>query len=838
MAKTWDDMTDLNSSPNSNVLKFLPSNYRVSDELFLGRLIQGINGSNERLEQLVRACIDQLFLSSAQGRYLIQLGEQSGFVMPSSSGLDIRAYRTLVPIMVADPKQVRQTIEEIVRAFYLSERVRPNLVSSITDPYQLLDGDSLIIETQSGRVQVSITANQVNDLNNVSAAEIAAIINSSQNEVLADTPIDRTSARNFLRVTSAAGGTSANIRIAGGTLQNLLKFPLVIETKNQAGTALTLTKTSPYTDELRVTWDGVGYNPLFYKVKRNDIVTIRGLTDGAYPLSLLNGSYEIVDSGYDYFIIKNGAFSTLSASVSLPSDNSIVFTDGRRSTIYDRDEFALVSESDVNTLTVTVPAIPPLARRFLVGAMHLRGAPLEVVDFSRTSIQVRLGTGIQKPDGDNWFRLVSDTSRFNFREKSYKTTSVNLNDTEPTYTVASGDPEYAVLPFTTPSITGINNPIYGEVDSAEYKLSFTYDHGLKFPWSFTMAGATGAGNIVTTDLNRPLYVYSVDDSKTLKFRIFNPDGTTKTFSGFSWGPADLKQFSTTQLDGSDFYLEFPNASAAIASGLIAGMSCKLDVVGGIDANPYVAGILRYQKMTVVDVSSNIVKISTGYGIGPFGLIISAATGKRSGEFGGNAITQYLDKTITHNKKVVLEGLKALIYGYTKPQNPAFTNSYMYDPSGEATKVTVSKYIVKSSKKIFKGDNIPFIEIAQTQTTEGDELPQSGSIVLGFGSNSFEGPINYYAVIKNPGNNQILIDPAYKFKNTHNIGTQVQLIHKALPFSPGIDGDDFPTYLTGTVSARETMFLLIELLVAAGIFVEKEVIKPDLRYNDSGVTVFD
>jgi len=831
-------MADLNVSPNTNVLKFLPSHYSVEERKFLWALLTAINGSNQRLEQLIQACIDQLFLSTAQGRYLVQLGEQGGFVMPQNSGLDIRAYRTLVPIMVADPKQVRQTIEEIVRAFYLSERVRPNLVSAVVDPYVLQDGDDLIIETQSGQIKISITQAQVNDLSNVTAAELAAIINSSQDEVLADTPVDRTSARNFLRVTSKAGGASANIRIAGGKLQNVLMFPNILDTTNGTGTTFNLTKTSPYSDQITFTWDGVGANPKIYNVSKDDVVTIRGLVDGVDPYSQLNGSYVVVDSGYDYFIVRNEVYDELSSQITQPGDNTIIFTSGRKNTIYDKDEYAIVSESgDVNTITVTVPAIPPLARRFLAGATHLRGAPLQVIDFTRNSLQLQLGIGVQKPAADNWFQMASDTARFNFREKSYKTTAVDSNDTQPTYTVASGDPDYSVLPFTVPSVTGVTNPIHGEVDSGEYTLNFNFAHGLRFPWGFTLAGATGGGGVLAGDLNKEHVVFTLVDANTLKFRLFDSGANLIKFPGFAWGPADLYQHSTTQPDGSDFYLEFPNSAAAIASGLTPGLSFRLDALGGTDIDGYIAGILRYRKLSVTSVNNNIINISTGYGIGGFGFIIDDVTGTRSGSFGGNP-TYFLDKTSAHNQERVLGGLRAILYGYTTPQNPAFTNSYMYDPQGDVTKVTVSRFIVRSTDKIFKGDNLTAIEVDTTVSGTGEEYPQSGNLIMGYGTDKFEGPIRYYAVVKNPGNNQILIDPAYRFRHTHEAGTQVQTIYQNFPFTPGTDGSDFPCYITGTTTARETMFALIELLVAAGIFLLREVIKPELRYDDDEIVVFD
>ena len=110
-------------------------------------------------------------------------------------------------------------------------------------------------------------------------------------------------------------------------------------------------------------------------------------------------------------------------------------------------------------------------------------------------------------------------------------------------------------------------------------------------------------------------------------------------------------------------------------------------------------------------------------------------------------------------------------------------------------------------------------------------------MLGYGTDKFEGPINYYATIQNTGQNQILIDPAYRFKKTHTAGTTAQYIHARVPLSPSRDGTDYQAYITGTNSARNTMFKLFDLLVAAGIFVDQNVLIPKLRNGDPSASPF-
>src|SRR5690606_5924348 len=157
-----------------------------------------------------------------------------------------------------------------------------------------------------------------------------------------------------------------------GTAQNVIQFPKLIETTQYAGITWDVTKEATYTDVTRFTWNGVGTNPRLYNARPGDFVTIRGLVDGAEELSKLNGSYELIDVGYDYFVIRNDKFPYTTATVIQPEDNTLFFTSSDKNTLYDLEEYAILSETEEATTTITVPAIPPLARRFLSGSAHLQ----------------------------------------------------------------------------------------------------------------------------------------------------------------------------------------------------------------------------------------------------------------------------------------------------------------------------------------------------------------------------------------------------------------------------------------------------------------------------------
>jgi hypothetical protein len=823
------------ANPVTNVRKFVPEHFLQVLGKNLPAILEAVNTAHETTEELVQACIDQLFLATAQGRYLVQLGEEKGFTMPSNSGLDIRAYRVLVPIMVSNPKQVRISMDELIQAFYGNERTKPGLSASELGPYSLLDGDDLILETESGNVAVSIVDGQVSDLTNVSASEIAAVINSSQSTILGEAIEDRQTGKTYVRLSSKTSGSGAFVRVAGGTLQNVLKFPEIAETSPVSGTVWNLTKTHTYTDLLRFEWNGAGTNPDVFRSSQGDVITIRGLVDGAQNFSDLNGSYEAVDVGYDYFIIRNDKFDHLTATLNQPDDDSIVFTKNKRITLYDNEEFALSSETETETITITVPAIPPLARRFLAGSAHLHGWDNPVIDFTRGSIKIGLGQAIDKPVAENLFLLSNGMQRPNFKQKYYHTTLVDSSTTTPLYTVDANDDQYAVLPYTVPIAIG-TDPIYAEVDSDLYRVDFPFRHGLQYAWGFTLASCTGASNVTAGDLNKEHQVARLTNNSQVKFRIKDGLGVPIVFDGIAWGTADVDRHAIEQADGSDFYLTFPSAAAAIASGLTPGISFKLDPASGVDVEPYLASLLKFRKLSVATVVGDTINISAGLGPGPEGSIITGVSGYRSGYIGGSP-TYFFDKTSDNNTLRVMNDLQCLMVAYTEPSNPLYVGSFLYDPTGSETVHTVSGDIVRLTDNILRGSNVSSLLVDTLEFDDGTEFPQSGELILDYGFDTMEGPIRFYAAVANPGSNQILIDPAYKFRYAHAEGAQVQYIHNNAAYVPEINGADYPVYLTGTVAARETLFNLVELLVAAGIFVEEDIILPDQRYDDSSIEPF-
>jgi hypothetical protein len=99
----------------------------------------------------------------------------------------------------------------------------------------------------------------------------------------------------------------------------------------------------------------------------------------------------------------------------------------------------------------------------------------------------------------------------------------------------------------------------------------------------------------------------------------------------------------------------------------------------------------------------------------------------------------------------------------------------------------------------------------------------GGLIFGFGTSLEEGPVPYIA---RPSSNTIIVDPSYRFQNTHLSGTNISLVAQGYAFDPSKDGTDYPFYLTDIVSGRIYAEEIINLVAATGINVVITILYPD------------
>lgn len=148
--------------------------------------------------------------------------------------------------------------------------------------------------------------------------------------------------------------------------------------------------------------------------------------------------------------------------------------------------------------------------------------------------------------------------------------------------------------------------------------------------------------------------------------------------------------------------------------------------------------------------------------------------------------------------------------------------YLWDPTKG---YTITKDFCTTTAKIDANtESLVFVD-------NSSQIPDAqGFLCIGFGTEKEEGPVPYIAV---PSTNTLQINPSYRFKKTHNIGTDISLIGNNSPYKSNKIGLDFPFYMTDIVSGRLYAEQLINDVAATGITVIVYVLYP----SDEGLGKF-
>jgi hypothetical protein len=825
--------------------KFLPDTYRGSELKTLTGIVGAISDADNHVESLLVDGRNQLFLTSAQGKYLVDLAGQYGFSLPRNAGFDTTGIRNLAIPAVFLPKQTAYTANRIIETFYSVDVLHPSFLSSFGEPYALRDGDDLVLQTLSGEIRVVFKASQVGDINNVTAGEVAGIVNSQQLLVFADTYYNRQTNKINVRLTSSAYGANATLKVVGGTAQNILQFPSIRDCSGDSTTVWSVTKEQGKTYASRITFTYTsGHRPSVWNLRIGDLLTIRGLVDGVEPWSVLNGSYKLLDVGRDYFVIQNLQFvpSVLPVVLSQPDALSFVFTSSRARSIYDNQEWALVTETRVNEIDISIPVVPPVIKRKLKGSAHLHGNRYSVIGLTRTSVT------ISKPNevsGAGAF--IFNTSVFSKSWDRHHRLSFDSILQYPSSTQLFLSTESRKFPFMTEGESnaiagaGIVNPLRVGIGSSEVvvetpNVEHGFENGQEFHLSnvnFDVSGVVESrdGGLSLSDFNGTHFVTRVIDKYSYAFELQTSTGDTLVYGGTIVSGFDVRTFFDPQAIVPNVRFEFASESDRVSAGFEVGMQVKL-LEHGTVYSPIVMKLLVDQPMAVVSQEGSYVYLKHMRYFYP-ALISSGTKCARDGSLGGSDMRHWLVSPfsadpVNLNRDIWFKNANIIMTSALAQSNPFYVGSYLYDPVG-----TYSPFVVSATAAVLM-DGVKQNEAPgriRVSTLSGFSM--SGELFVGYGTEEIEGPIQYIA-IEGTGPYFIVLNKAYVFKKSHKAGSECRLSRSNAVISLSDDGAQYPVYITGVTKARESIEAVLASLVATGVQINITARPPDLRYIEPSI----
>lgn len=343
------------------------------------------SGNSSYLINNVRAVNDQLYITTASGQYLDQRLAEFGIVRPPAVGLSDDVFRQ-IGIEVKNRKQVRDLINNLLDSIFGDEFVRASNPSRAFEPYNLSNGDTLIINFDDAHT-ITITFNTA-EFQSIAAAkaqEVAdAITKTLRNLNLNGTAIAKNDGNGpYVEILSDTIGPSSSVTILGGSAQNQLKFDSFVPAGGNGSTQWTLSVQPG--GIMRFTWTG-GANPQLGKVQTGNYVNVFG---GGFASSSNEGSYTIIDSfggaaGVSYFEISNPLGTP--GIVVQGSANAVLFYSPTRKTIASRLSYAAVYQVQGSVLQIFMPAATKVIRRGRIGSAHLHDPPRGTFSFGANAI--------------------------------------------------------------------------------------------------------------------------------------------------------------------------------------------------------------------------------------------------------------------------------------------------------------------------------------------------------------------------------------------------------------------------------------------------------------------
>lgn len=301
------------------------------------------------------AAFDQLFISTASGKYLERAAANFGEVKPASVGMVDDVFRQL-SIIKKNKKLTQEAFLEVLEVFYGPDAVRGVSTSTGAEPFSLVDQDTLVLLLDE-KVTVTVTFDRTHytSVAAATALEVSGEINRAFSEAgsnaYAIAYTDPTARSTFVRVYSGSRGLSSSVRVIGGSAQRWLQFPTSIFDIGDFSVT-TWTVTSPAPGIARFSTSSAGFD--LGKLRTGDLVYIYGdPTDplavagiqGTFPVTAVDKYYVVASMSpilHQYFEV---AYVDVPGGAYVQTDfTTTMFFRPTKATLYNQQRHVIVTQ--------------------------------------------------------------------------------------------------------------------------------------------------------------------------------------------------------------------------------------------------------------------------------------------------------------------------------------------------------------------------------------------------------------------------------------------------------------------------------------------------------------
>lgn len=806
----------------------LPRYFRTRTNPNWKALIEALGQSDQTLSDLVEEVKQQFFVKTADRPYLDRLGANFKVSRPKFIGMDDPTFRTYIPVLAYQPKQVKLVLDLLLDIFFFKESTTAFTQSEGFEPYSLRDGWKLnyIIDGTKDE-SVLFEADDFTDIDNASAEEVAGVINRKAQHSFAVVFDDRIQKRKFIRLFTNTVGSKGSVQIIGGRSNTQFKFAGYNDNAGSgSNTTWNITKVG---DTMTFEHTG-GTSPRLDQVQAGDVVIIEiPGNEGSFPITNVD-----VGAGTFQFINLFGTAGTHDHSSD--PDTFVNFMTPDKIVIYTKSNRAVVWEVSPGEIIVEIPASPPVVKRRLQGSAHVNG----IVD---TVINRVSDTELELDNADEWPLLGGqfvlqrrDEIQTRILTESEDETISNILETRfdkqqiYSYTSKVGNS----LTGITPNLPTLADVFEHTILTAERQSGFDVLVETATPHGFKLGEAVKIQN-----------TQSSLTTKSIRIDVSSGDTDTEVAEKVATRLSAEADFSATNIGNIVQVTNNNLGPAADATDVDSGVSVAVSQQGTVSlpeitqigvangATYDVAGdglrfeisnandVQRYHVWFYVLDGTNTPQTNPGLdddGIdGTFTIteIISPTQFKyvSPGELG--------IKTggLARVERIEMSNSGSLVYLTSAQLGTGILGPNIWDQNAA---YVLSSLTTSSQDEIKAGNNVRTLNIDPVNNIPNEE----GFVIFGFGTEEEEGPVRY---LFKPTDSTMQLDPAYVFENNHDVGETITVIRRRGAHVISSTGKEHAPYITDPSIAREVLQELLRQTKSVGIFIEFLVRFPEQLY---------
>lgn len=361
-------------------------------------LIQALSEADQYIWELAQNAFNQLFLSTASGKYLRRKAADFGIQEYPGLGMSDDQFRELA-IKLSTGRVTYISILEILESYYGAEALRAYSDTQV-GPFALVDGQTLVFDLEGTEYIYEVNSDDFSLVGAATSTELAVALTSfftkKGSSAYASVKTDPTTGDTFVRVYSGALGLRSSLAVVGGTAQPFVGFDTYNDVYNGTVTSAdaynwvySLTSTGKTQLQLIKAYAGIKVNTASVKAGDYLVIGIDTSTNGWYQIESATYSYSAGTYTQTITLTENIGFT---GTITQESNLSYRFYQPTVHLISNGNRTVVVSQSAPNVLDVQVPATANVDRAASTAGYIVGNTPINIVSLERKNGTVTVQT--------------------------------------------------------------------------------------------------------------------------------------------------------------------------------------------------------------------------------------------------------------------------------------------------------------------------------------------------------------------------------------------------------------------------------------------------------------